>query len=106
MMAGLSGSVPMVRLLMAHGADPTMFNTAHETAADWARKGNNQSLAARLDEAAAALNRDRHGQVEDQAPATHPARQGSEGPAGGAQDPGSFSRYFDLGRFEEAPAGR
>ena len=58
------------------------------------------------DEAAAALNRERHAQAGGQSPAPAPAVQGSGGPTPDAQDPDSFSRYFDLGRFEDAPVGR
>ncbi len=130
MMAALSGKEPMVRLLLSQGADATMFNAAHETAADWARKRNNTALAAQLDALAAKVARARSN------PAQHPGASAGQGavpvpvtpsgmappaapaaPGGQAtstagtaaqgspqEDQSSFSRYFDLGRFDE-PSG-
>ncbi len=118
MMAALSGKAEMVRLLLAHGADPTMFNTARETAADWARKRNHQSLAAALDDVAARTARSRQGRAAAaaqagqgeaaQAPAPAGPDAASPAPAAkaGAGDESSFSRYFDLDRFEDTPQGR
>lgn len=107
MMAALSGKPDIVRLLLAHGADPTMFNAAHETAADWARKRNHQSLAAGLDDAARKAQDRRSGAADAVAPAQAPqaAAPAPEAKAG-AEDASSFSRYFDLGRFEDTPQGR
>lgn len=105
MMAALSGKPDIVRLLLEHGADPTMFNAAHETAADWARKRNHQSLAAGLDGAAArTAQRRQAGTAPEQAPAA-PA-DAAAAPATQAEDASSFSRYFDLGRFEDTPQGK
>jgi len=121
MMAALSGKPDIVQLLLSRGADPTMFNTAHETAADWARKRNNTALAARLDEVAARVAQARARQAAglpqgpDAAAAPAPANQpGGAAGAGSAparagtdaEDQASFSRYFDLGRFEDTPSGR
>lgn len=123
MMAALSGKPDIVQLLLSRGADPTMFNTARETAADWARKRNNTALAARLDEVAARVAQVRARQAAGLPPgqgaAGTPARGGQPGeamssgsaPAAGSEDaqagdPASFSRYFDLGRFEDTPSGR
>src|SRR5690606_14658624 len=104
MMAALSGKPEMVRLLLSKGADPTMFNAAHETAADWARKRNHQSLAAALDEVAGRRARMRRGET-DTPSASAPAAPAAAAPAAetkeGAEDQSSFSRYFDLGRFED-----
>lgn len=109
MMAALSGKPEMVRLLLSKGADPTMFNAAHETAADWARKRNHQSLAAALDEVAGRRARMRRGET-DTPSASAPAAPAAAAPAAetkeGAEDQSSFSRYFDLGRFEDTPQGR
>lgn len=104
MMAALSGKPDIVRLLLAHGADPTMFNAAHETAADWARKRQHQSLAAGLDDAA---RRARNRRGEGPAPAENGPDPAPQAPAPEAKDDASsFSRYFDLGRFEDTPQGR
>ncbi|TAN30646.1 MAG: ankyrin repeat domain-containing protein [Castellaniella sp.] len=116
MMAALSGSKPMVELLLAQKADPTMFNLAHETAADWARKRKNTDIAQRLDEAASRRGAERQLGVEggSSAPAavsrpsvpaatvtpSAPAAAPSSG-APQAGDQSSFSRYFDLGRFDQ-----
>lgn len=111
MMAALSGKPDIVRLLLSHGADPTMFNAAHETAADWARKRNHQSLAAGLDDAAARKAQGRQGGPANAPAAAAPARAPQTDapvPAAkpGAEDGSSFSRYFDLGRFEDTPQGK
>lgn len=133
MMAALSGKEAMVRLLLSQGADSTMFNAAHETAADWARKRNNTALAAQLDALAAKVARARENQAGHPGPGsgqaaipvpvmpsgtTRPAVSGEAGdvpaagkeapaaPAGSQEDKASFSRYFDLGRFDDQPAGR
>lgn len=127
MMAALSGKRAMVQLLLDHGADPTMRNLAHESAADWARKRKNEIIAAELDAAAARVTQARQarqpadslpqadlGQIaneklrEEQPHA--PAASGTvpapaAGTDSGAQDQSSFSRYFDTGRFDTAPAG-
>ncbi|HEU0230272.1 MAG TPA: ankyrin repeat domain-containing protein, partial [Burkholderiaceae bacterium] len=49
MMAALSGSDAMVRLLLHAGADPTMRNLKGQSAADWARQKGFNDLAAKLD---------------------------------------------------------
>ncbi|MER1967176.1 ankyrin repeat domain-containing protein [Castellaniella sp. GW247-6E4] len=103
MMAALSGNEPMVRLLLEHGADATMFNTQRETAADWALRGKHSALAAKLqtlDQEAAA--RRQSGDAATSAAAKPPAK--SSKPR--AEDKSSFSRYFDLDRFEDTPAGQ
>uniref|UniRef100_UPI0033418814 ankyrin repeat domain-containing protein n=1 Tax=Castellaniella defragrans TaxID=75697 RepID=UPI0033418814 len=101
MMAALSGKEPMVRLLLEQGADPTMFNTEHETAADWATRGKHDALAAKLE----ALSRDVAQRRRGDPP---PAATTSQAPAGkpSPEDQSSFSRYFDLDRFEDTPAGQ
>ena len=104
MMAALSGKPEIVRLLLAQGADPTMFNAAHETAADWARKNNNTALAESLEHLAVRKTQQRQGGAA--APAPRTARQEPAPPPEGSQDAASFSRYFDLDRFEDTPAGR
>lgn len=107
MMAALSGTPDIVRLLLSSGADPTMFNTAHETAADWARKRNHQSLAAALDDAARDMRDRRNASAASTADAE---QQSPPAPAPetrtDADDAASFSRYFDLGRFEDTAPGR
>ncbi|MGB6007852.1 ankyrin repeat domain-containing protein [Castellaniella sp.] len=123
MMAALSGKPDIVQLLLSQGADPTMFNEARETAADWALKRNHTRLAAQLTAVAKQVEqRRRQGQTtgpqdvqaspvapdaagQGAAPATAPAPGGS-GQAGTGGDKSSFSRYFDLGRFEDTPQGR
>lgn len=101
MMAAYSGRESMVRLLLSHGADATMFNSAHETAADWARKSNSNSLAAKLEQLSEKVALERRGEPEA------PAGAGSTGSTAsasagstGKDDKASFSRYFDLDRFE------
>ncbi len=122
MMAALSGKADMVRLLLQHGADATMFNSAHQTAADWARRGNSLTLAAALDDLASRVTQARRSAAA--APEAGPDQQGGQSlsadgvpsagtPApdvasgsGRADDPASFSRYFDLGRFEDPGPGK
>jgi ankyrin repeat protein len=53
MMAGLSGSEPMVKLLLQSGADPSMRNTQNLDAGSWARSAKHEELARQLDQAAA-----------------------------------------------------
>jgi ankyrin repeat protein len=118
MMAALSGKPEIVRLLLARGADPTMFNAAHETAADWARKRNHQALADALDDAAARKAQSRRGGAAAPAAAGRAGAAQAPAPTGPAAaspapdaktdagDESSFSRYFDLGRFEDTPQGR
>lgn len=116
MMAAFSGSTPMARLLLAHGADATMFNLAHQTAADWARQRDHETLAKGLDEAAAQRAAQRRGDSEPTASTAQraagtvpqgalrpPAADGgqSDTTAKAADDKSSFSRYFDLKRFDE-----
>jgi hypothetical protein len=115
MMAALSGSRPMVELLLARGADPTMFNLAHETAADWALKRKNADIAQLLSQAAAqhAAARQRGVQPSTDASASSnppaapaPVAPGAPTATPPAQAPqpdteSSFSRYFDLGRFDQ-----
>lgn len=115
MMAALSGSKPMVELLLAQGADPTMFNLAHETAADWARKRKNADIAQRLDEAASQRAAERQlgmeGSSSPSAASQPPAAPAPAAPGAStttpsvaapqAGDQSSFSRYFDLGRFDQ-----
>lgn len=105
----------MVELLLAQGADPTMFNLAHETAADWARKRKNADIAQQLDEAASRRAAKRELGVEGSSsqPASPQPPQGAASAAPGASagtppagagrtdDQNSFSRYFDLGRFDQ-----
>ncbi|MFC4298543.1 ankyrin repeat domain-containing protein [Castellaniella hirudinis] len=111
MMAALSGKPEIVRLLLEHGADPTMFNAAHETAADWARKNNHASLADGLDQVAAQRAQGRQGGAAGAAsagaaPAQAPSAAASPASGRGAEDASSFSRYFDLGRFEDTAPGK
>lgn len=113
MMAALSGKPEIVRLLLEHGADPTMFNAAHETAADWARKSNHDSLAAGLDEVAARRTQSRQSGASKAAPvpggpagAAQAKTPAAAAPAAQPEDTSSFSRYFDLGRFEDTPQGK
>lgn len=114
MMAALSGSKPMVELLLAQGADPTMFNLAHETAADWARKRKNADIAERLADAASQRAAERQLGVENgssSSPSTAPKPSKAPTAPGAAaapspaapqsSDQSSFSRYFDLGRFDQ-----
>ncbi|WP_269499388.1 ankyrin repeat domain-containing protein [Castellaniella sp. S9] len=103
MMAALSGKEPMVRLLLEHGADATMFNAKHETAADWAARGKHTALADKLQALSreVALRRQWGGDK-----AAVPAPQPPAGAASKAEDQSSFSRYFDLERFEDTPAGQ
>lgn len=108
MMAALSGKPAMAQLLLSHGADPTMFNAAGETVADWARKRNHTSLAAQLETLADQVAQRRRNSV---APNDQAAQALPEAGAGQAtpqaenrsstDDSSSFSRYFDLGRFED-----
>lgn len=84
MMAALSGRESTVRLLLENGADATMFNLKHQTAADWARTGEHAALAAKLDTLADSVQARRlmgpqTGSASvppsSQAPATAPAAQ-------------------------------
>lgn len=52
MMAARDGAIDAVPWLLAHGADPKLRNGRGMSAADFARSGGRDALAARLDEAA------------------------------------------------------
>ena len=58
MMAALSGSKPMVELLLKAGADVTTRDTKGQNAADWATTGKSTKLAAELRELIARQDRD------------------------------------------------
>lgn len=115
MMAALSGKPDIAKLLLSHGADPTMFNSAHETAMDWALKRNHTTLAEQLKKAAQRVQQARvqQGQapvagdaavIPGDATGSHSAsaRAQAQTPNAPTEDAGSFSRYFDLGRFEDS----
>jgi ankyrin repeat protein len=122
MMAALSGKPAIVRFLISQGADPTMFNAAGETAADWALKRKHTALAEQLKAVAQRVaQRRREGHtagglgahavpVAPGAPADNaapePAAAAKPDPAEGEDDRASFSRYFDPERFEDIPHGR
>ena len=104
----------MVELLLPQGADPAMFNLAHETAADWARKRKNADIAERLADAASQRAAERQLGVENgssSSPSTAPKPSKAPTAPGAAAAPSpaapqsgdqsSFSRYFDLGRFDQ-----
>ena len=59
MMAALSGSKPMVELLLKAGADVTTRDTKGQNAADWATTGKSTKLAAELRELIARQDRDK-----------------------------------------------
>lgn len=127
MMAAYAGSEEVVRILLNAGADVTARNLRGEDAAVWARRKNENRLAAQLDEltqkalkqraatgrggaaAAAASASQSPGRVQPADAATTPLpgggqdggrQQPSAQAADSAEDPGSTSRYFDLDRFE------
>ncbi len=52
MMAARDGAIDAVPVLLAHGADPKLRNKAGLSAADFARSGGRDGLAAKLDAAA------------------------------------------------------
>jgi len=121
MMAALSGKQEMATLLLSQGADPTMFNVTGETAVDWANKQNHQRMAAWLAaesqafaarrQAGAQAARPRAGHsIAELLPRGIPGSNSiaSELPqqqAAPRKDESSFSRYFDLDRFDHTPAG-
>ncbi len=98
MMAALSGNRVMVGYLLEQGADPNMIDAKQATAADWARQNGNVSTAKLLDQAAARARAQVHAQPQD-APTPDTTTKPEEGSA--ASDESSFSRYFDLDRFEQ-----
>ncbi|WP_323011225.1 ankyrin repeat domain-containing protein [Castellaniella sp.] len=98
MMAALSGKSAMAQLLLDHGADPTMVTATGETAVDWALKRNNTSMAKGIKAAADQVRSQRARQA---AGLPEPQPEPSPAPAKDAQDASSFSRYFDLDRFDE-----
>ncbi|MGB6241221.1 MAG: ankyrin repeat domain-containing protein [Castellaniella sp.] len=105
MMAALSGNPDMAQLLLSHGADPTMFNAAHETAAAWALKRNHTALAAQLETLADKVAQRRQGPAAS-APTAPDAAVNQATPKAvpkAAEEQSSFSRYFDLNRFEDTP---
>lgn len=106
MMAALSGKPEMVRLLLSKGADPAMINAAHETAADWARKRNHASLAAGLDDLVARRAQARSGDPLPETAATSTPAAPAPASQADAEDPASFSRYFDPGRFDDTASDR
>lgn len=59
MMAAFAGSEPVVRELLAAGADPTARNRQGEDAADWGRRRNHNGLAAQLDDLTARVLKNR-----------------------------------------------
>lgn len=103
MMAALSGKEAMVRFLLEHGADVTMFNTKQETAADWALRGKHTTLAAKLDTLSQQVRQRRQAGEAAAPPAPSAALPK---PKAETEDKSSFSRYFDLERFEDTPAGQ
>ncbi|MBV6271985.1 ankyrin repeat domain-containing protein [Alcaligenaceae bacterium CGII-47] len=99
MMAALSGRESTVRLLLESGADATMFNLNHQTAADWARTGEHPKLATKLDALAAGVQARR---LSD----TQKAQSPSSGPEVSAVDKKAISSYFDPDLFVDVPAGQ
>lgn len=104
MMAALSGNRDMAGFLLQQGADPTMVNAARETAIDWAKKRNHKRMASWLTAETQAFSLRRQAQAagrSDPAAATPPPTADNRtGSARRSDDPASFSRYFDLDRFE------
>lgn len=99
MMAALNGRESTVRLLLESGADATMFNLKHQTAADWARTGEHPKLAEKLDALAATVQARRLAGSQKASPST-PEPQAS------TVDRESISSYFDPDLFEDVPPGR
>ena len=112
MMAALSGNEDMVRLLLEHGADAAMFNTARETAADWALRGKHTALAAKLEALGREVEQRRRGGAAPAASApagsapAASAAPSAQAPKPQDEDQSSFSRYFDPDRVEDTPPGQ
>lgn len=105
MMAALSGRESTVRLLLENGADATMFNLKHQTAADWARVGEHTGLADKLSALADTVAARRvMGPQNETAPASSAAP--ASAPAVSPADEQSISRYFAPGKIEHVPAGQ
>ena len=109
MMAAYAGSQDVVDALLESGADVTMQNLQKQDAADWARRRNQDKLAARLDtliaQKLAARSSRQSGESEPKPSMPHTA-QPAPSPApqkqdGSTADKQGSSRYFDLDRFEK-----
>lgn len=99
MMAALYGRESTVRLLLEHGADATMFNLKHQTAADWATVGTHTKLAEKLNALAAKMQAQHLMGPRDATPsATTPKIT--------EIDKKSISSYFDPDLFEDVPVGQ
>lgn len=112
MMAAYAGSEPMVRLLLAAGADPTLRTNQDYDVVDWANFKSHTILAGKLRDLLAAM---RAPGAETASGAQLAAEAGidsgkpTEGPTGSstADENGSrssersSSRYFDLDRFDD-----
>lgn len=101
MMAALYGSEGAARLLLENGADATMFNLKHQTAADWAMIGKHPKLAEKLSTLAAEVQA-RH--------LTGPQGKASS-PSGSATITESAKKsrsgdYYDPDLFVDIPAGQ
>ena len=89
MMAALSGSKPMVELLLKAGADVTTRDTKGQNAADWATTGKSTKLAAELRELIARQDRDkqaRRAAAPAEAESVDDAALQAVAPAGAGQD--------------------
>lgn len=123
MMAAYSGKEDIVRLLLDNGADATAVNLDGESAADWALKNKHTKLAGQLTDLAKRVAQARASRGAPGSPAAGAPGQGSSEAAGAragvadqvtgqtanksapTDDPASFSRYFDLGRFDGPAPG-
>lgn len=86
MMGAFSGNEEVVRTLLYSGADSTTLNLKKQSAADWARLRDHDSLAAKLDQLSQKVLAERRAQrARDRAAAGGAGQAGNgEGQAGGA----------------------
>lgn len=99
MMAALYGRESTVRLLLENGADATMFNLKHQTAADWARTGQHGTLAEKLDALATKVQAQRlSGPQDTTSSPTKPAKVESKKK--------SHPSYYNPDLYVDIPAGQ
>lgn len=100
MMAALGDHEPVVRQLLAAGADSTVRDLAGQDAADWARKKQNTKLAQQLDDLVQRVLAQREAQRNPQQAVVAPVSPEPSKPKAKEPETSGNQQYFDLKRFE------